>query len=552
VAVKTLRAEHRTPAATARLLREAWITGSLEHPNVVPVHDVALDDQGSPVLVLKRIEGTTWSTLLRDARTVEKRFGAKDLLAFNLETLVQVCNAVHFAHSRGVVHRDLKPENVMVGEFGEVYVLDWGIALPISRDRLSVPGGERVVGTPAYLAPEMLLGDLISERTDVYLLGAILVEILTGRPPHDVASPLEIVESVLASSPKLPDDAPAELTLLARACLQRDPMARPKGADEVRRVLRDYLEHRGSIAITEEAEARLDELSADAVAGDADVTRVHALHGECVFGFRHALRTWPENRRARQGLREAVRVMIEHDLSRDDVRGAAARLADLPEPDPELTRRVRAAERRARDEEAKVDALRALARDLDPRRGRRIRLLLGMVLGGVWTLSPLGGMALTWGHPERETLFGNGAASVGQLAIAIAVVVVARARLKKTRLNRQLARIVLLALSAQVLAYAGAWAVGATPATTEVALFFAWFLLVGSVAVMLETRVWPAAAVMLATFFIGCARPDLHHALNALGNFVLTVNILVVWRETRDTLKASSRASSGLPRSRSP
>src|SRR4029079_14794763 len=139
------------------LLREAWITGAIEHPNVVPVHHVALDDDGSPVVVMKRISGAAWSELIEDADEVFRRFGASDLLEWNVGILMQVLNAVRFAHSRGILHRDLKPANVMIGEFGEVYLVDWGIAVSLRDDgsgRLPLAANAtEPAGAPVYNGP---------------------------------------------------------------------------------------------------------------------------------------------------------------------------------------------------------------------------------------------------------------------------------------------------------------------------------------------------------------------------------------------------------------
>ena len=134
VALKSLKADGRDDAAIEKLLHEAWITGLVEHPAVVPIHDIIIDAQGHPAIVLKRIEGQPWEALMFDAKTVKRRFGADDLLEWNLQVLTQVANAVASAHSRGIVHRDLKPDNVMVGEFGEVYLVDWGLAVAIEHD----------------------------------------------------------------------------------------------------------------------------------------------------------------------------------------------------------------------------------------------------------------------------------------------------------------------------------------------------------------------------------------------------------------------------------
>ena len=146
---------------------------------MVPVYDLGLDESGAPFIVMKHNEGDHWLKLLGDDEALKKHAPGRERLDAHLAILVQVCNAVHFAHSRGVIHRDLKPENVMVGSFGEVYLVDWGVA--------TKPGPvTQIAGTPAYMAPEMLGGDgaEISPRTDVYLLGAVLYEILAGRAPH--------------------------------------------------------------------------------------------------------------------------------------------------------------------------------------------------------------------------------------------------------------------------------------------------------------------------------------------------------------------------------
>jgi serine/threonine protein kinase len=138
---------------------------------------------------------------------------------------MQVCDAVHFAHGRGIVHRDLKPENVMVGEHGEVYVVDWGIAVTLRIEHTGLAAAARAArraswpAPPATWPPRCWAGgnDMLSERTDVYLLGAMLYEIMLSARPHAGTNFAEILASVLASPPPIPDDAPQELT---RICTQ--------------------------------------------------------------------------------------------------------------------------------------------------------------------------------------------------------------------------------------------------------------------------------------------------------------------------------------------
>ena len=196
------------PGAAARFLEEAQITGQLDHPNIVPVYDVGADAGGVVTsFTMKLVSGETLKELATEAH-------ATGLTGAHIEALLQVflkvCDAVSFAHSRGVIHRDLKPDNVMVGSHGQVYLIDWGAAQLLggdrpsdSRVRVSEPGaedaaGERKpsnLGTPVYMAPEQAQGRTtdIDERTDVFGLGGILYYILTARPPFAAPSLEEII-----------------------------------------------------------------------------------------------------------------------------------------------------------------------------------------------------------------------------------------------------------------------------------------------------------------------------------------------------------------------
>jgi serine/threonine-protein kinase len=165
---------------------EAQITGQLEHPNIVPVHELALDDHGVPYFTMKLVQGQGFHQWLRDPARPP---GSTERLEQGLEIFLKVCDAVAYAHHRGVVHRDLKPDNIIVASFGQVYVMDWGLAR-LTRTRpasganaqMEAPGP---VGTPAYMSPEQARGNPteMDERSDVFGLGAILYEIVSGATP---------------------------------------------------------------------------------------------------------------------------------------------------------------------------------------------------------------------------------------------------------------------------------------------------------------------------------------------------------------------------------
>jgi serine/threonine-protein kinase len=193
VALKTMRSDRRAPHLEARFLREACVQAQLEHPSIVPVFEVDRDASAGPFFTMRKVSGIPLGEVLADKKHASAFDRHRLLSAF-----AEVCLAVHAAHTRGVLHRDLKPSNIMLGDFGEVYVLDWGLAKltplddapsssrdPERTDSDDVPVVETVagsaLGTPAYMAPEQLTGnDALDARADVFSLGAVLFEILTG------------------------------------------------------------------------------------------------------------------------------------------------------------------------------------------------------------------------------------------------------------------------------------------------------------------------------------------------------------------------------------
>ena len=191
VAIKRMKAAAPSERAIARFLREATIQGRLEHPTVVAVHEIGRDSEGLPFFVMKKLTGTTLGRIVGDP--AER---ARFPLQHTLRAFVDVCLAVEFAHVRGIVHRDLKPDNIVLGDFGEVYVIDWGVAKVVGEDEsdfadVGSGSGEyatavgTAIGTPGYMAPEQARGmPDVDGRADVYTLGCVLFEILSGEPLH--------------------------------------------------------------------------------------------------------------------------------------------------------------------------------------------------------------------------------------------------------------------------------------------------------------------------------------------------------------------------------
>jgi hypothetical protein len=256
--------------ALARFVEEAQITGQLDHPNIVPIHDIEMDDQGLPTrFTMKLVRGETLADLLGSSETP---LSGERLEEF-LQSFLRVCDAVAFAHSRGVIHRDLKPSNIMIGTHGQVYVMDWGVALLREgprlgdRDSMRVPhvrsAGDTLpealgslTGTPSYMAPEQARGEVtqVDERTDVYGLGGILYFLLTQRAPHDADSIEASLELAKAGrvvpperwTPEVP--VPPFLSRIARRALAADPADRYPSVAELKRDIEAFLRGGGWFA----------------------------------------------------------------------------------------------------------------------------------------------------------------------------------------------------------------------------------------------------------------------------------------------------------------
>ena len=243
--------------ALARFLREARITGRLQHPSIVPVHDIGIRAGGACYYTMKLIRGKTLRQAIADAGSLDARMAL-------LPHYRDLCLAVAYAHAHGVIHRDIKPSNVMIGEFGETQVIDWGLARELEAPSGGVdsrePGaaatldvtdadltrGGQFLGTPHYMPPEQAAGqlELLDERSDVYSLGAVLYELLTGERPYQATSGLEVLGRVSEGPPTPPEalcpGAPPALVAICRRAMARDPAHRYPTAGSIAAEVEDF------------------------------------------------------------------------------------------------------------------------------------------------------------------------------------------------------------------------------------------------------------------------------------------------------------------------
>ncbi|MEZ4320178.1 MAG: serine/threonine-protein kinase [Myxococcota bacterium] len=232
-----------SPRHIDRFTGEARMTGQLEHPNIVPVHDLGQSGEGDWFINMKLVEGATLDELVTQAG--DERLDADRMSEF-VQILLKVCDALSFAHSRKVVHRDLKPSNIMVGRFGEVYLMDWGVAVRLEESQSPT---DDLTGTPAFMAPEQVSGTGIDARTDVFALGATLYYCVTGRPPYPGPTAIQALTQALdcAWTPLhevLGDRVPPGVDAILGRAMTKHPEDRYESVADLKRDLEHWLRGR--------------------------------------------------------------------------------------------------------------------------------------------------------------------------------------------------------------------------------------------------------------------------------------------------------------------
>jgi len=327
VAVKRLKKESRR--LITALIEEAKITGQLEHPNIIPIHSVQIDSNDNPEVVMKYIQGTTFSKKISEKPSDQE-------IRENLQVILQICHPLEFAHNQNILHRDIKPENIMLGAFGEVYLLDWGLAMDLTTADKMTNG---LVGTPAYMSPEMTKGDpkLLSPATDIFLMGACLHQVLTGIPRHEGRTLKEALGHARRSKPYLyPKGIRAIIGQIANKACSSHMHLRYKNIQEFRNALTQVFDRWDAIQLTQTAENLLEDLNQMLKEETLDPFQVHANFNQARFAFEESLKLFPKNHEAKKGIDKTIFTMTKIMLRLGQPSYAQKLLSQAEQKDPVL------------------------------------------------------------------------------------------------------------------------------------------------------------------------------------------------------------------------
>ncbi|BBM85914.1 protein kinase domain-containing protein [Candidatus Uabimicrobium amorphum] len=358
VAIKKIKSAKEDVANKDKFISESLVTAYLDHPNIVPVYDLGQNEKEEVFLAMKLVGGTEWKSLLNPKTAQDKELAQKYNIEKHLGILINVCNAIAYAHSKKIVHNDLKPSNVMVGEFGEVLVMDWGIAVDI-RDS-DERGDETMtmhrslvkspMGTPHYMPWELAegAGTNIGPWTDVYLLGGILYHILMRTPPHRGGTLEALVSAITGKLPAFPKAIPKELQQICSKALSKEISQRYQSVSDFQKALQGYLQHSESLVISAKARNILKECLQveQKLLLEKERNKLYAKFAQAVSGFEQALELWQENEEAMRGQHAARLAYANVALINEDFGLADAQIAPVTETGEIKQLKVKIAEAR--------------------------------------------------------------------------------------------------------------------------------------------------------------------------------------------------------------
>tara|TARA_X000001036_G_scaffold82132_1_gene73934 strand:+ start:3836 stop:5317 length:1482 start_codon:yes stop_codon:yes gene_type:complete len=317
VAIKRVRSDRGNEIAEEQLKKEAQLMGELEHPAIPPVHLVGVDDSEQIALVMKFIQGNSWLEIMKRDR---HKFRENELPQWyvdkHLKFFLRIGEALEFAHQKSIIHRDIKPENVVIGDYGEVYLIDWGIACKLNNDQQFV--GSSYAGTPCYASPEMVTSSPVWDvRSDVYLMGATLYQIISGKPPHLGKSVLEVFKKISnESTPQLSEVCPSTLRLICSCSMSKDPEDRYTSVHAMLEDIRYYLTQGELTELHAKATEDLQTIRSLVGSEDEFFDEIEVIGTRCRFRLEEINYRWPDNRKATIQLLECLEILVDDAINR--------------------------------------------------------------------------------------------------------------------------------------------------------------------------------------------------------------------------------------------
>ena len=324
VAIKQVRSDRGNVHAEKQLRKEALIMGRLEHPAIPPIHLVGQNDDGKAILVMKFIEGLSWLEIINS----DYKKASLDKLPHwyfekHLNYLLRIGEALEFAHQSSIIHRDIKPDNVVIGRYGEVYLIDWGIADHLDNNKTL--SGHGYAGTPCYASPEIVTKEPVWDiRSDIYLMGATLFHICSGNAPHKGNTAASVFKKILdESTPKLTNTTPAGLREICSRAMAKNPNNRYTSTHEMLEDLRHFLSH-GELAELYNRTCEDFDLLTKMSKSDIISDEIEVVGSRCRYQLEHINHGWPENKEVIEKLCQCLKLLANDALNRKRLAAARA------------------------------------------------------------------------------------------------------------------------------------------------------------------------------------------------------------------------------------
>ncbi len=529
VAIKEVRPERGTKFIVRRLLQEAWITGLLEHPNIIPIYTIEKNADNQPMILMKRVSGETWQSYIEHPENIPNAKTDLERLQWHLGIFEDVCSAVHYAHDKGIIHRDIKPENVMLGNYDEVYLLDWGIALAIDdRYQSWIPTTDTskgIAGTPTYIAPEMISGAPLSIQSDIYLLGATLYEMTEGKPPHAGVSIDQLADHCATFVPTF-THTPTRLQQIIKRAMAIDPSDRHNGVEELQQDIQVLLRSLDMQKIIDSVHTEMEGFEEKMKQERPSRTLLYEHFVAVRFGLKQVNNAFLSERDFGR-YEKMLRALCEWELRANRPETAALLVYEFREFPTDLGTQIE-----AQKEIAKTEAERLRQMDIEQSDTIGIRTrafviiltILGWAAFPVWSL--VTGIDYNYGHLFMQ--------STGMLSWMLLIGVWAKDSLSSTDVNRRTFGMLLAEPLFHTIADLCAWTIDMTPSEAWLLRFIVWSTMLLSYGILMEIRFLPIAfAYSLMTIGLFTSPEWADWAAVALNAFLL-FSMGFVWRKEMD------------------